>query len=181
MLNHEHGILNKLCDTWGVDQTQILPTANRFFDSYKKLTKQTEKQDLKILQLQVKYLLKEDTPWFFSKSEQPNPTLYFSQLPQFAAQLQETKKGIIFVGSDFVIGLMGDASFGGVDALHELCKGMSSKEVKMRVSDSVKFDFKIKGKKPIVYKGVMQISITGAGFDVEKMSEFLHGHKFMEL
>ena len=30
--------MNQLCDTWGVDQTQVLPTAVRFFNDYKKLS-----------------------------------------------------------------------------------------------------------------------------------------------
>ncbi len=51
VLNEEHGILNDLCDTWGVDQTQIISTATRFFNDYKKLTNVNKKQDLQILQL----------------------------------------------------------------------------------------------------------------------------------
>lgn len=45
VLNEEHEILQKLCDQWGVDQLQILPTASRFFNDYKKLSSQTKKQD----------------------------------------------------------------------------------------------------------------------------------------
>jgi hypothetical protein len=37
--------MNSLCETWGVDQSQILPTANRFFNEYKKLSNVTKKQD----------------------------------------------------------------------------------------------------------------------------------------
>lgn len=44
-LNEEQDIMNQLCLTWGVDQTQILPTANRFFNEYKKLGALTKKQD----------------------------------------------------------------------------------------------------------------------------------------
>ena len=45
VMNTEQDIMNSLCETWGVDQTQILPTANRFFNEYKKLTSVTKKQD----------------------------------------------------------------------------------------------------------------------------------------
>ena len=38
VLNDEHQILTDLCSTWGIDQSQIVPTANRFFNDYKKLT-----------------------------------------------------------------------------------------------------------------------------------------------
>jgi alanyl-tRNA synthetase len=43
VLNEEHGILNDLCDTWGVDQSQIISTASRFFNDYKKLTNVNKK------------------------------------------------------------------------------------------------------------------------------------------
>lgn len=44
-MNEEQDIMNQLCDTWGVDQSQILPTANRFFNEYKKLSNVTKNQD----------------------------------------------------------------------------------------------------------------------------------------
>ena len=44
-MNEEQDIMNSLCDTWGVDQSQILPTANRFFNEYKKLSNVTKNQD----------------------------------------------------------------------------------------------------------------------------------------
>jgi len=82
-----------------------------------------------------------------------------------------------------VTGIIGDQTFPKelLDKLFELCKTMSTKEAKMRVNDSVKFDFKIKGQKPVVTKGVMQVSITGAGFDADKIGEFLTTSKFSEL
>jgi len=90
-MNGEQEIMNSLCETWGVDQTQILPTANRFFNEYKKLSAVTKKQDQTILNLQVKYVLNsnEETKFYFVKSEHDSPTLYFSFLPQFAAKLKE--------------------------------------------------------------------------------------------
>lgn len=45
ILNQENGIMNSLCETWGIDQSQILPTATRFFNDYKKLSTVTKKQD----------------------------------------------------------------------------------------------------------------------------------------
>ena len=43
--------MNQLCETWGVDQTQILSTADRFFNGYKKLQAETKRQDQQILGL----------------------------------------------------------------------------------------------------------------------------------
>jgi len=45
VLNTEMDIMNNLCETWGIDQTQIVPTASRFFNEYKKLSSVTKKQD----------------------------------------------------------------------------------------------------------------------------------------
>jgi alanyl-tRNA synthetase len=45
VMNTEAKIMNTLCETWGVDQSQIEQTASRFFNEYKKLSAQTKKQD----------------------------------------------------------------------------------------------------------------------------------------
>jgi hypothetical protein len=42
-MNVEFDILNKLTETWGVDQSQIESTATRFFNEYKRLTAVTKK------------------------------------------------------------------------------------------------------------------------------------------
>lgn len=85
VLNDEHQILQNLCDQWGVDLTQIVPTASRFFNDYKKLSNQAKKQDQQILNLQVKFALKDaEHAVHFVRSVQPDPTIYFSFLPQFA-------------------------------------------------------------------------------------------------
>ena len=49
--------MNELCNTWGVDNSQILPTAIRFFNEYKRLGMLTKKQDQEILNLQLKLVL----------------------------------------------------------------------------------------------------------------------------
>lgn len=81
VLNEENDILNNLCETWGIDQTQLIPTANRFFNEYKKLTNKTNKQDQQILNLQIKFAIKDDKKTYFIRSDQPDPTIYFSFLP----------------------------------------------------------------------------------------------------
>jgi len=185
VMNDEMDIMNQLCDTWGVDQGQILPTANRFFNEYKKLSNVTKKQDQQILNLQVKYLLNapaEDGNMFYVKSEHDSPTLYFSFLPQFAHTLKDKQKGVIFIGSGFVLGLLGDNQCKPlVSSLEEACKSMSSKPVKNTVKDEVKFDFKVKGQKPIVTKDICLFNITGADFKEDKLVEILKQHKFNEM
>ena len=121
-----------MCDQWGVDQGQILPTASRFFNDYKKLSTQAKKQDQQILNLQVKFALKDDLQVHFVKSEQSDPTIYFSFLPQFAEEIQRREKGVIFIGETFVVGLLGKPALLDVSKVEALCKEHSSKEVKAR-------------------------------------------------
>lgn len=173
VLNDEHDILIKLCDQWGIDQQNILPTATRFFNDFKRLSSQAKKQDQQILNLQLKFLLKDDQKVHFVRSEQPDPTIYFSFLPQFAEEIQKKEKGVVYIGSNFVVGLLGKPDLLNIKELEELCKTISTKEVKARSQDQVKFDFKEKGKKPVVTKGVCQFAITGADFNIEKIAETL--------
>jgi hypothetical protein len=134
----------------------VLPTANRFFSEYKKLTTVTKQQDQKILNLQLKFVLSSnDVSFHMIRSDADSPTLYFSFLPQFAAKLKEQNKGIVFIGNNFVLGLWGNnTSQDMVKEIEALCKTQSSKPVKCNIKDSVKFDFKIKGQKPVVTKEV---------------------------
>jgi len=132
VLNDEHEILQKLCDQWGVDQGQILPTASRFFNDYKKLSTQAKRQDQQILNLQVKFARKDDIPVLFVRSDQPDPTIYFSFLPQFAEEIQKKEKGLVFIGDNFVVGLLGKPTLLEVPKVEAVCKEHSTKEVKAR-------------------------------------------------
>jgi alanyl-tRNA synthetase len=174
VLNDEHEILQKLCEQWGVDPTQIVPTASRFFNDYKRLSSQTKKQDQQILNLQVKFALKDlEHLVHFVRSEQPDPTIYFSFLPQFAEDLQKFGKGLVFVGDNFVVGFLGKPELLAVPAVEAVCKETSTKEVKARSQDQVKFDFKEKGKKPVVTKNICQFAITGQDFNIGRIAELL--------
>jgi len=87
------------------------------------LNTQTKKQDQQILSLQVKYLIKDnESKAFFVKSEQPDPTLYISFLPQFAEEFKTQGKGIAFVGSNFIVGLFGNPDSIKLDALESEAK-----------------------------------------------------------
>jgi hypothetical protein len=44
------------------------------------------------------------------KSEQSDPTLYISFLPQFAEEFKVKQKGIVFIASNFLVGLIGNPS-----------------------------------------------------------------------
>jgi hypothetical protein len=171
--------MNSLCETWGIDKSQVLDTASRFFNEYKRLDKVTEKQELKILNLQIKYVLSdtEGTNLYYVQSDQDNPKLYFSYLPQYADKIKAKGKGVIFFGKSFVFGLIGDSKNGTLcDSLEALCKTMSVKAKTVK-KNSVKFDFKIKGQKPVETKDILQFSITGENFDSGKVVQILKDNK----
>ena len=58
---------------------------------------------------------------------------------------------------------------------------MSTKPVKMTKKGDVKFDFKIKGQKPIVTKEICQFNITGADFKEDKITEIMKKHNVVEM
>ena len=119
-LNLEAGILDDLCEAWGVNQEQIKDTALRFFNDSKRLKQENEKQEKQILALQVKSALRDGTnSLFFAKSEQDSPTLYVTYLPQFAEEFKNSGKGIAFFGSNFVVGLFGDPETIPLDMIEE--------------------------------------------------------------
>ena len=79
------------------------------------------------------------------------------------------------------MGLLGKPTMIQVGDLEKLCKEHSTKDVKANVRDQVKFEFKEKGKKPVVTKGIALFSITGKDFQVEKIVESLKQQNVSEL
>jgi hypothetical protein len=41
---------------WGINQDEIVPTAARFFNDYKKFEKETQSQKMSLLGMHVKYI-----------------------------------------------------------------------------------------------------------------------------
>jgi len=118
---------------------------------------------------------------FFYKSDLDAPTQYISYLPQFAEQFKEKGKGVVFFGSSFVVGLMGDKEMVKLDIIEEQCAAMSSKPIKKMVKDKVSFKFKEKGKKPINASGVASFMITGADFDTGRLTELFENQEIVPL
>lgn len=104
-------------------------------------------------------------------------------MPSYAAQLKEQGKGCIYFGNNFVFGLVGLKDCKQlVTELEAACKKSSTKPVKVNLKADVKFDFKIKGQKPVVTKEICQFNITGADFKEEDLLELLtkSGYKSLE-
>lgn len=79
-LNEETTIINKLKDLWGINQDEIVPTAARFFNDYKKFEKETQNQKMSLLGMHVKYIAESKHDKFFINSLEKEMTLYFSNM-----------------------------------------------------------------------------------------------------
>jgi alanyl-tRNA synthetase len=107
----ETSIINGLCKEWGVNQPEIVTTAGRFFDGYKRLQTKVGKQDAKLLDLSIKvHLLSPEPKLLLVKTDQSNPTLFISNMPAFAEEMKARGKGVVFLGKSFLYGLLGDAA-----------------------------------------------------------------------
>lgn len=91
------------------------------------------------------------------------------------------KKGIVFIASNFLVGLFGDASQINMKELEAAVNGMSSKPAKVVAKTTVSFKFKEKGKKAIEAKDVLQFMITGSDMNVDKLAELLNTQSFREM
>ncbi len=83
----------------------------------------------------MKFAIKDDKKAYFIRSDQPDPTIYFSFLPQFAESIQQLGKGVVFISDSYVMGLLGDPKMLDLQAVVEIAKGMATKEVKMNQRD----------------------------------------------
>ena len=148
VMNHEQDILHDIEKIWSVDQGQLVSTAQRFLDDYKRLNNQTKRQEQKILNLQMNFCTSQGPNIAsYVKSDESNPTLYFSFLPTFASQLQEKKQGIVFVGNQFVIGLLTNPeSFGVAQSVEEALRSSLKKEDEGSLKKQIKD--KLSSKKP---------------------------------
>ena len=105
-------------------------------------------------------------------------------MPQFAADLKKNGKGIIFVGNNYILGLIGNKDLDGfVTEMEAICKEASKKPVKVNKKADVKFDFKIKGQKPVVTKDIIQFNITGSDFNTvsEKLEALMTKNNVTEM
>ena len=88
-LNAETHVINDLSEMWGITLNEIVPTASRFFNRYKKFKGDIEDQKKAMLALQVRYACdSEKLRKVVYASSQPNSTLYFRNLDSKAALIK---------------------------------------------------------------------------------------------
>ena len=107
-LNDESRIINSLKTDWNVEKSLLVKTGNRFFDDFKRYENKSKKQELEILNLQMKVIQHSPSKISFYHSDHENATFYFSNLNEVQAKiLKEAGKGVIYFGKTFIYGLFG--------------------------------------------------------------------------
>jgi len=200
VIGQEAGILNTLTEEWGIAVHEILPTASRFFDGYKRYAAQLNKQSIQILELQMKvHLLDQSIKAQVAKSIESNPTLYISNMPSYAQKLSETKKGSVYVGDSFVYALLGDPSLLDVKKFQAFlesdakrieedeAKSKEAAEKKEIVSKGSKLKFVVKASvntkpkskkdKPVKVDGITELVVFGLP-SYDKAISYLSEHGF---
>ena len=137
LLNEESSVINHLTSDWGISQDDLLPTAARFFEGYKRLSTQVSRQASTILDLTVRlHLLDPASRLLLVRSSEPTSTLYISNMPQHAQRLHESGKGVVFVGDGFVYGLLGDGAALDVADVEAALRAMADAEARQRAERS---------------------------------------------
>lgn len=85
--NEETTVINQLKDLWGVKLEDIVPTASRFFNDYKKFEKINQNQKLALLGMQVKFIEEQKESKFVATTFEKLPTLYFSSVSTLLSPL----------------------------------------------------------------------------------------------
>ena len=157
-LNEEDNILHHLCKIWGISLPEIVPTAERFFQGYKKYEDTVRKQQEKILGLTIRSIVGDPNySLVLLESDQPNPTIYFSFLKEHAESLKRSGKGVVFVGDNFLYGLLGRTDVD-IDGLLKVLKNFNP-DAKIKTQDKIQIK---KGKgKPIVIDGIIEFNYIG--------------------
>lgn len=106
-MNEENTLLNSLCSLWGISKQDILPTATRFFQGYKKFSTIVAKQAAELVNLQIRAIVSDEKApeRILLISDESDPTLYISNVKPFAPQLAEKKKSILVIGKEFLWGI----------------------------------------------------------------------------
>lgn len=86
-LNEETTVINNLKDMWGINQNEIVQTARRFFDDYKRFEKETQSQKLSLLCMHVRYISESKQDLFVVPSIEKELTLYFSNIKTHLAPI----------------------------------------------------------------------------------------------
>ena len=148
-LDLQTDIINQLCQLWKIEQVKILPTAQRFFSDYKKVSQKAKTQEAQILRLQVQTVLTDpQMKCVVVRSDHPDPTLYFSHLNMFAGDIKQSEKCIAMLGDTFLIGISANPQLINLPKITQLLLKYNEKA---RVVTKNKVVYQDKEKKVYIY------------------------------
>jgi len=168
--NNETKILNVLCEDWGVQQTDILPTAKRFFEGYKRYGSKLKKQYVQLVELQLNYFLSDPkrSKLLIQSHDEPNAGLYMSILQPFAQKLKDLQKNVVVIGSSWIYGIYSN----GFDQI-KLESGIEDSKNKRKKTEK---DMPLVLKKSVAFKDDNKKKIT-----VDGITEMMAGTGIMNV
>jgi len=86
--NEQVNIINEITQLWNISQNQLVETADRFFQGFKKLGNEVDRATQKILGLTVRCILSEQAPRVLLRSKEENARIYFSFMGRYAEDLK---------------------------------------------------------------------------------------------
>lgn len=105
-LNEQTTVINNLKDLWGINQGEIVQTAKRIFDDYKRFEKEAQGQKMSLLTMHVRYISESKLETFVIPSLEKQLTLYFSNIKTNLAPIVENNKTVVFVNDQFFFGIV---------------------------------------------------------------------------
>ncbi len=110
---HELGtqstMLNRLCENLDTQVEHVVDSATNFFKMSQKLKVRSQNLSEKVLELQLALITKDaNNKLFLSRTDEPTVSMFLSRVPNAVEKLKANGQGVIFLGDDFIYGLMGD-------------------------------------------------------------------------
>lgn len=116
-----------------------------------------------MMKLQIRCVLNETNKRVMLSSKEKNPRIFFSFLASYAQDIKEKKKGVIYIGENFLFGIIGEdkaLSQEQVSEFSTILKPDKSQNKKSLLITN-KVSFKVNKKKKIVTKQITQLSFVG--------------------
>lgn len=92
-------------------------------------------------------------------------------MSQYAESLKSAEKSVVFIGDDFIFGMLGDPNSINISELEEFLK-QSNPKVDLKITDSINVKA---GKKTSQVKGITQLSINKVQFNKPELLKLING------
>ncbi|KAH3764451.1 alanine--tRNA ligase [Pelomyxa schiedti] len=107
-MNSETRLVNELCSMWTVQPEDVVPTAKRFFQGYKKYITIAPKQAMELLQLKLKLFLSDTTQnLLLLHADETEPTMFISTIKNLILQMQAKRKAVVVINPTFLYAVLG--------------------------------------------------------------------------